>query len=79
MGPDAVALMLRLMQRNSAENGKIMLGLYDSVQRDREKARAETVRIRRNVAIVLRRPHTDAMVYDALTADFDYTDPEACA
>lgn len=76
-GPDAIALMIKLMQHNSAENGKIMTGLYDAVQRDLDEARAETARIRRNVSLVLRLPHTDAMVGEALFAVLDYPDPEA--
>lgn len=77
-GPDAVALMLNLMQRNSAETGKLRQDLYDSLQHDLEEARAEVGRIRRNVSIVLHRPHTDAMVGGALFAAHDYTDPDAC-
>lgn len=71
-GPDAIALMIGLMQRNSAENGKIALSLYDAVQRDLDEARATIGRIRGNVLSVLDRPHTDRMVADALYADFDY-------
>lgn len=77
-GPDAIALMLALMQRNERESAALTRGLYDSAQRNLEEARAEIARIRRNVSIVLRSPHTDAMVGEALFAGRDYPDPEAC-
>jgi len=81
MGPDAVALMIDLMQRNSRENSKIALDLYDSVQRDLNAARETINRIRRNIAITLRTPHTDAMIagaVDAALVGHDYPDPGAC-
>ena len=81
-GPDAIALMISLMRRNSAENSKIALGLYDSVARDLDQARETINRIRRNIAIVLRYPHTDAMIADAVTRSlvgYDYPDPDTCA
>lgn len=76
---DALTLISRLMQRSHDENYKIIRGLYDSVQRDLEEARTEISRIRRNVSMVLRRPHTDAMVAGALFASHDYDDPDARA
>lgn len=80
-GPDAIALMLDLMQRNNRETAALTQSLHDSVQRDLNEARATIARIRGNVAIVLRRPHTDTMISDAITvalAGHDLPDPDAC-
>jgi hypothetical protein len=79
LGVDAVALMINLMGRNHDETAQILTGLHESVQRDLDEARATIGRIRRNVAIVLARPHTDAMIAGALRGDRDYEDPDACA
>jgi hypothetical protein len=80
-GSGAVALVIDLMQRNSRETAALTQSLYDSVQRDLDEARATITRIHGNVAIVLRRPHTDAMIADAIAvalAGHDLPDPDAC-
>jgi hypothetical protein len=72
MGPDAVALLVNLMRASAAENGKIQLGLVDSLMRDLDAARAEISMIRANVTAVLAVPHTDYMVEAALWARRPY-------
>lgn len=72
LGTDAMTLMLNLMQRNRNESETIRASLYESVQRDLDEANATIRRIRGNVMVVLSRPHTDAMVADALYARREY-------
>jgi hypothetical protein len=77
MGPDAVALLIELMSRNDRETGKIQQDLIAALQRDYEATLAEVSMIRRNVMIVLRRPHTDLLIEEALFAARPLPDPDA--
>lgn len=65
-GPDAVALIIKIMQRNSAENHEIMRGLVESLQSDYDEALRMISIIRYNVSVIVSKPHTDRMVLEAL-------------
>jgi hypothetical protein len=73
-GPDAVSLMLNLMQRNSRETAAIQQTLIASLQHDFDDALQQIGRIRRNVLTVLHRPHTDYDIEVALYASYDIGD-----
>lgn len=66
MGAEAVALMITVMQQNAADNAFIQQSLINSLELDLEEANKTISRMRHNVQVTLRRPHTDYAVEEAL-------------
>ena len=65
-GPDAVARLLEIMQRNSQETALLNRELVESLQRDLDEARRTIARIQHNIHVTLRYPHSDYMIEEAL-------------